>query len=358
MITKHTKSKDMDVETSNVIRYVGVDVHERESQLAVFDPPGTLIQEKRVPTKNLEAFIDSLPGEKHVAIESVGFIYPIYDRLLKLANCHVAVANPTSVNLIAKSKLKHDRTDAKVLGELLRTNFLPLSYLPDEKTREQRFLVSDRVKYGLRKAELKGSIRWLLKRKGITEEKKIFSVEGRTRLRELSLRELEIRLDELDLVESIVERLDAQIAQTVAFNEKAKLLDTIPGVAAYTALFLSSHIGDVNRFPDSKHMCADLGLVPSLHQSGDVWITGHITRAGNKWLRRNMIECARVAVRKDPQLREFYTRIRQKRGERKALIAVARKMVSYAFWMLKRNVTYEELSPGINHEEEDAILDH
>jgi transposase len=219
---------------ANTIMYVGVDVHERESQLAVFDPKGSLLQEKRMPTKNLEAFIDSLPGEKHVAIESVGFIYPIYDRLVQLANCEVAVANPSNVNLIARSKLKHDRADAKVLGELLRTNFLPLSYLPDEKKREQRFLVSDRVKYGLRRAELKGSIRWLLKRKGITEEKKIFSIEGRTKLlRELSLRELDMRLDELDLVDSIVERLDAQIAQTVAFDEKARLLDTIPGVAPY-----------------------------------------------------------------------------------------------------------------------------
>jgi len=338
-------------EEANTITYVGVDVHERESQLALLDPSGSLLREKRVQTKNLETFIDSIPGEKHVAIESVGFVYPIYDRLVKLPNCHIAVANPSSVSLIARSKLKHDRADAKVLGELLRTNFLPLSYLPDEKTREQRFLVSDRVKYGLRRAELKGSIRWLLKRRGIAEERKMFSVGGRKKLRELSLRELDMRLDELALVESMVERLDEQIAQTVALeDEKAKLLDTIPGVAPYTALFLSSHIGDVNRFPDSKHMCADIGLVPSLHQSGDVLITGHITKTGNKWLRRNMVECARVAVRRDPELKGFYMRIRLKRGEKKALVAVARKLVSYAYWMLKRNVTYEELSPGKKHE--------
>ena len=58
-----------------------------------------------------------------------------------------------------------------------------------------------------------------------------------------------------------------------------------------------------------------------------------------------MIECARVAVRKDHYLKEFYLKLRHKRGEKKALIAVARKLASYAFWMLKRNVTYEELSP-------------
>ena len=203
----------------------------------------------------------------------------------------------------------------------------------------------DRVKYGLRRSDLKVSIRWLLKRRGIDEGKNVFTVEGRRRLRSLSLREIDIRLDEFELVESIVNRLDHEIAQTVAMDKKAKLLDTIPGVAPYTALYLSSAFDDIDRFPDSKHACAYVGLVPSLHQSGDVSFTGHITRDGDKFLRRNMIECARVAVRKDPHLKEFYLKLRHKRGEKKALIAVARKMVSYAFWMLKRNQTYEELDP-------------
>jgi transposase len=167
-----------------------------------------------------------------------------------------------------------------------------------------------------------------------------------TRLRELRLQEIDIRLDELELVESIIERLAGQISSIVATDPSARLLDTLPGVAPYTALFLSSAIGDIDRFPDSKHLCAYLGLVPSLHQSGDVMLTGHITKLGDRFLRRNMVECARVAVRKDARLREFHLRLRQKRGEKKALVAVARKMVvAYAYWMLKRNQTYEELSP-------------
>jgi transposase len=175
------------------VSFVGVDVHERESQLAVFDPSGSLLQEKRIPTASLGTFIADLPGKKHVAIESVGFIYPIYDKLRKIPNCEIAVANPNNVNLIAISKLKHDRADAKVLGELLRSNFLPLSYLPDEGTREQRFLIGDRVKYGVQRAQLKTTLRWLLKRKGIPEEKKMFGADGRKRLRELSHREIDIR---------------------------------------------------------------------------------------------------------------------------------------------------------------------
>jgi transposase len=96
---------------------------------------------------------------------------------------------------------------------------------------------------------------------------RIRSVQGRRRLREeISLQEIDIRLQELELVESITAKLDKQIASIVEQDEKAKLLDTLPGVAPYTALFLSSALDNVDRFPDSEHACAYLGLVPSLHQ--------------------------------------------------------------------------------------------
>lgn len=325
--------------------FVGVDSHERESQLAIFSQEGSLLREDRIPTKSLESYVASLPGEKRIAIETVGFVYPIYDALTKILSCKVSVADPNNVRLIAKNRLKHDRADARALGELLRTNFLPLAHMSDEETREKKFLIHDRVRYGLRRAQLRTTIRWLLKRRGI-EVKRPFSPDGRKEQRGLRLQETDIRLDELELVESITEKLDAQIASIVPMDHNAKLLDTLPGVAPYTALFLSSTIGEVNRFPDSKHLCAYLGLVPSLHQSGDTLLTGHITKLGDKFLRRNMVECARVAVRKDPHPREFYARVRQKSGDKKAVIAVARKMVAYAYWMLKRDRTYEELLLG------------
>ncbi len=330
--------------TNDGTLYVGVDVHEKESQLAVLEKDGSLVMEERIPTKELSRFLSSLPGEKRVAIESVGFIHPIYEKLSSMQDCKVSVANPSRLRLISESGTKNDRNDAKVLGDLLRTNYLPMAHMRDEETREKLFVVNDRVTYGLRRGELRGTIRWLLKRRGIEVESP-FSDEGRKKLRELRLREIEIRLDELELVESTIEKLDAQILDIVSTDERARLLDTLPGVAPYTALFLASVLDDVDRFPDSKHACAYLGLVPWLDETADVTHLGHITKKGDKWLRRNLVECARVAVRKDPHLNEFYTRLKHKRGERKALIAVARKLVSYAYWMLKRNITYEELSP-------------
>jgi Transposase and inactivated derivatives len=125
-------------------------------------------------------------------------------------------------------------------------------------------------------------------------------------------------------------------------------LDTIPGIAPYSALYLSTMLDDVGRFHDSKQAAAYLGLVPSLHQSGDVSYTGHITKAGDPVLRSILIQCARAGIKSDKRLKEFYLRIKRKRGEKKAIIAVARKIVVYAYWILKKNVTYKELILGQN----------
>ena len=128
--------------------YIGVGVHERESRLAIFEQWGSLLMEKRIPTSSLESFVSSLPGKKHVAIEAVGFIYPTGS-----PSFHVSVVDPGNARLIARSRLKHGRADAKALGELLKTNFLP-TY----QTREKRLLTKDRVRYGPRRGKLKGSI--------------------------------------------------------------------------------------------------------------------------------------------------------------------------------------------------------
>jgi transposase len=233
------QSKWKGMKNSNGLVYVGIDVHEKESQLAVLEKEGSLLLEERIPTKDLGKFLSSLPGEKRVAIESVGFIHPIYEVLSSIKDCTVSVANPNKLRQIAESSTKNGRNDARILGDLLRTNYMPLAHMRDEETREKLFVVKDRANYGARSGHLRGTIRWLLKRRGIDLGKGVFSREGREKLRALRLQEIDIRLDELELVETTIEKLDYQIIDIVSKDQKARLLDTIPGVAPYTALFLA-----------------------------------------------------------------------------------------------------------------------
>jgi len=97
---RRAKGKPM----SNRVLYVGIDVHEKESQLAVLEKEGVLLLEERMPTKELGKFLSSLPGEKHVAMESVGFIHPIYEKLSSIKGC---------TRIDANRKLDWDLIDAK-----------------------------------------------------------------------------------------------------------------------------------------------------------------------------------------------------------------------------------------------------
>ncbi len=276
-----------------------------------------------------------------MAVEAVGFIYPLYDQLKGLEDCTVSVASPSRLQLIAKSKLKNDKVDAKALGELLRTNYLPTSHMIDPDARERKLLAMERARYGRRRARVIVETKWLLKRRGI-------KVRKFDELKELHLAEIDRRVREMELLNSIIDELDNAIKATVATDKRAKLLDTISGIAPYSALYLSAMLDDVEGFQDSKHAAAYLGLVPSLYQSGDVRYTGHVTKAGDPLLRSILVQCAMASIKSDRRMLEFYLRIKRKKGDKKAIIALARKIVVYAYWILKKNVTYKELVPGQN----------
>jgi len=176
-----------------------------------------------------------------------------------MEDCRVSVANQSRLRLISESGTKDDRNDARVLGDLLRTNYLPMAHMSDEETREKLFVVNDRVTYGLRRSELRGTIRWLLKRRGIEVESP-FSDEGRKKPRELRLREIEIGLDELELVESTIGKLDAQILDIVSrmweeqrvFDFEEGLAQAIVGSAAVVTaldLTLAASLGSLGLVP-------------------------------------------------------------------------------------------------------------
>ena len=112
------------------------------------------------------------------------------------------------------------------------------------------------------------------------------------------------------------------------------------GVGVYSALLIKSEIGDVRRFPNYKKLIAWAGLAPSLYQSGSIERHGRITRQGSRMLRWVMVECARTAVRHDARLKAFYERVKRRRGDGKAIVAVAAKMLKIIWFMLTRREPY------------------
>ena len=84
-------------------------------------------------------------------------------------------------------------------------------------------------------------------------------------------------------------------------------------------------------------------MAPSLHQSGDVEYHGNITKQGSTMLRWIMVESARVASVFDPRMKAFYERVARRRGDQKAVVAVANKMLKIIWFMLTRKEAYESV---------------
>ena len=122
-----------------------------------------------------------------------------------------------------------------------------------------------------------------------------------------------------------------------------KLLVIILGIGYYSALLILSEIGDINRFPDSYHLCSYAGLVPSTHSSGGITYHGAITKTGSKHLRWIMIECVRAHIRlnKDSNITKFYIRLAKRRGNNsKAVLAAASKLLKVVYWVMKEKRKY------------------
>ena len=107
---------------------------------------------------------------------------------------------------------------------------------------------------------------------------------------------------------------------------------------------LSIHTDFHGRFPDSYHLCSYAGLVPSTHSSGGVTYHGNITKTGSKHLRWIMLECVHAHIRTDKSsnITQFYQRLAKKKGNSKAAVAAASKLLRVVYWVMKERREYQQ----------------
>jgi transposase len=150
-------------------------------------------------------------------------------------------------------------------------------------------------------------------------------------------------LESIADMSTYIKELDAEVAR----HAKAPiptLLMSIPGVGAVTAVSVWAEVGDFSRFPSSEKLCAFAGLVPTERSSGGVQRLGHITRAGSTILRYVLVEAA-MRIRnsdKSTVLYNFYRTVKERRGAMRARVALARKILSISWHMVKKDEKYEQ----------------
>jgi transposase len=149
----------------------------------------------------------------------------------------------------------------------------------------------------------------------------------------------------VDFLDEAIATCDRHIETLTAADADALArLDTIPGVARRTAETIVAELGDdMSRFPTAGHAASWAGLCPGNHESAGKRLSGR-TRVANRTLRAALVESARGAIRKrNSYLAAQYRRLVRRRGDKKAIVAVAHSILVIAYHVLRDGVSYREL---------------
>jgi len=285
-------------------------------------------------------------------MESTGSVWSTLYNNLDERRIPVVLANPLKTRAIASARIKTDKVDARILAHLLRGDLVAECYVPPRELREIRALVRHRAGLVRMRSTVKNRVHALLDEHGLRcEYSDMFGKKGRECLRSLELGSidrlvLDNHLQHVESLEGQIGRVDEEIRRRASLDEDVRLLLSLTGVDVYTALLIRSEIGSIDRFPDYKRLISWAGLAPSLHQSGTLEVHGGVTRQGSRMLRWIMVEAARSAVRHDGRMMAFYERVKHRRGDGKAVVAVACKMLKIIWFMLSRREAYQSRNEG------------
>jgi len=263
----------------------------------------------------------------------------------------VTVSNPLATKAIAQAKLKTDKVDAYVLAQLLRCDFLPTVWEPDEATQEMRRWTSRRASLVADRTTVKNRIHSVLAQRLIVPpDVELFGKVGRVWLEKLELDaegrwliDSDRRL--LEGIEKEVAALDQLLAEKGYADARVRLLMTLAGVQVTTAQALVAAWGDIDRFRDADHAASYLGLVPCTKQSADHCYHGPITKAGRSQARWLLVQAAQTVRLHPGPLGFFFRRLAKKKNHNVAVVATARKLAVIAWHMLKHNQPYRYAQP-------------
>jgi transposase len=339
--------------TTESVRFAGLDVHKRVVEACIVDSTGNVVHRERfaLNRRTLELFATKiLRPTDQVAFEATTNCWAVADSLRP----HVArilVSNPLTTKAIAQAKVKTDKVDAHVLAQLLRCDFLPEVWQPDEATRRLRELTGRRSALVGQRTAMRNRIHSALAMRLIeVSRKRLFDAAG---LEWLKTAEIDAQgrmlidsdMRQLAFLDGEIALLDKELAQRGYASDQVKLLMTLPGVDVTTAEALLAVWGDFTRFRDADHAAAYLGLAPSTKQSAEHCYHGPITKRGNSTARFMLVEAAQHLDKHPGPLGVFFLRLLRKKNRNVAVVAVARKLARIAWLMLARNEPYRYAIP-------------
>ena len=365
----------------------GLDVHKKTvvACIRVIGPDGAISREVRTfgtMTGELLALSDWLAahGVGHIAMESTGVYWKPIFNLLE-GSFKVILVNAHHLKQVPGRKT--DVKDAEWIAQLLQYGLLSPSFIPPPNVRELRDLTRQRTQIVRDHSAVANRIQKVLEDANIklaSVASDVLGVSGRAMIRALidgqddpdrladlakrSLRgkipQLKLALhgritdhhrfllralmDQIESLEGLIARFDAQIEQRMApFIEATQRLRGIPGVGLQAAEVIVAELGtDMTVFPTAGNLSSWAGMCPGNNESAGKKRSGKTTK-GSQWLRTTLVQVAWAASHtKETIFSACYHRWAKRLGKKKALIAVAHKILVVIYHLLKNLTDYRE----------------
>ncbi len=361
----------------------GIDVHKAFLSATILTQTG--IKDTREFSTNLEGLLDLRNwiienNCQRVAIESTG-IYHIPTYTMLEGKVETIVANPLQIKHIPGRKT--DALDSEWIAEICLNGQIKPSFIPCKEIRDIRELTRAHVKLTQAITAFKNRVHKILQRAGIRISvvlSDIFGMSGTIILNGImdgkpieqtfgELKSKRIKATTAEIKEAIkgeLSQIDIFVVKeclgTISFlNNKLKEVDSramhsltgmkkeleilmsIPGIGFTTAAGILAEIGNITVFPKPKNLVSWSGLAPAVNESAGKSSNSHITKRGNKFLRTFLVLAANsIAIGRPNKLRFFFQRIQAKKGRKKAIVALARKLACIIHHLLTNKESYSE----------------
>ena len=333
--------------------YIGLDVHDKYTQIQAIDEAGFLAMTETLPTtaESLGSFLNQLPGSAAVSIEAGRN----YWWITQLLNSHssvneVKVVDPRRSRILAEEfsvrsgygRAKNDRIDAEMLAEIHRQGMSPAIYLPTEEQLEWRTLVRHRMGLVQQSTSAASRLQGLLSMHGVRTSTSSLVDDFQAQLESLqSLPDyarsvLQHLLVQIHLYQKQIKHCERRLAKCLPpSHPKIKLLMSAPGIGIVLARIILTEILSISYFKAPNYLMSYAGLAPVENVSGGKKGVIQLNHHCNYYLKYAFIQAAHTA-RHHPKYRKKYNQDVKQHGKTRAKTNLARRIIKAVYWMLTR----------------------
>jgi transposase len=332
--------------------FIGIDVHKKTySVTAIYD--GEIVKRNTLPAcpeKFVDYCLKYFPNASIYTAYEAGFCgFHLHRHLIK-HGIHSIVVHASSIEIASRDRVKTDKRDSLKIATQLSVGRLKCIHIPSIEREAFRSVSRLREKFVRDRTRIGVQIKSLLSLNGLTtfkDNKKVSRKWISAFLNDSTENNSEIAFDLQMMakrwleIDNAIKEIENKLAQQ-ANSEMAleQLYQSAPGVGPITSRILINELGDMSQFKNEKALFSYTGLTPQEYSSGEHTRQGHISRQGKPILRKILVQAAWTAVKQDLSLKEAFEKISLKAGKKRAIVAIARRLIGHIRACLQKNERY------------------